>query len=324
MLIFGNFSTTQAQEDVELRRAVRRRTANLQERLQNDQLDSDGSLWWSRRSLEARLVFFLSDIVLDMICCINFFRAEAYAFGGCQLVILTFSGILQLKVGFGSTWKAIQNSLRKGLPNNVVHLLLLQEKTFEAPLSLCFQFYAAFYVNENLAAFVSLWVSMFFSIVGIANGIYIYNHLTPFDLDLLEEEEATFHNWCVFTESRNPSTSCFTTATRARVYASPRDGAPKTDPTTTTWVGLHTIKSEGRKETWTIRFRHWMKTRSFWTVLISCHHVIMSPSHLFTICKDRCGSLRWAKRAPFALFFFPWWKVKILGAAKYSGDFFFW
>ena len=189
MLIFGNFSTIQAQEDVELRRAVRRRTASLQARLQNDQLDSDGSFWWSRRSLEARLVFFFSDIVLDMICCINFFRAEAYAFGGCQLVILTFSGILQLKVGFSSTWKAIRNSLHKGLPNNVVHLLLLQEKTFEAPLSLCFQFYAAFYVNENLAAFVSLWVSMLCSIVGIANGILIYNHLTPFDLELMEEEE---------------------------------------------------------------------------------------------------------------------------------------
>ena len=187
VLILGNFSTIRAQEDVELRRAVRNRTASLQDRLQNDQLD--GSLWWSRRTLEARLCFFLSDIVLDMICCVNFFRAEAYAFGGCQLVILAFSGILQLKVGFSNTWNAIRHSLRKGLPNNVVHLLLLQEKTFEAPLSLCFQFYAAFYVNDNLAAFVSLWVSMLFSIVGIANGIYIYNHLTPFDLDLMEEEE---------------------------------------------------------------------------------------------------------------------------------------
>ena len=189
VLILGNFSTIRAQEDVELRRAVQRRTARLQESLQNDQLDLDGSLWWSKRSLEIRLVFFLSDIVLDIICCINFFRAEAYAFGGCQMVILIFSAILQLKVGFGNTWNAIRNSLRKGLPNNVVHLLLLQEKTFEAPLSLCFQFYAAFYVNENLAAFVSLWVSMLFSIVGIANGIYIYNHLTPFDLDMLKEEE---------------------------------------------------------------------------------------------------------------------------------------
>ena len=191
VLIFANFSTIQAQEDVELRRAVRTRTASLQERLQNDQMD--GSLWWSRRSLEARLLFFLSDIVLDMVCCVNFFRAEAYAFGGCQLVILAFSGILQLKVGFSSTWKAIRKSLCKGLPNNVVHLLLLHEKTFEAPLSLCFQFYAAFYLNENVAAFVVLWVSMLCSIVGIANGIYIYNHLTPFDLDLLEEEEFKSH-----------------------------------------------------------------------------------------------------------------------------------
>ena len=187
VLLFGNFSTIHAEEDVPLRRTVQRRAASLQERLRTDQLE--GSLWWSRRTLEAKLLFFLSDIVLDMICCVNFFLAEAYAFGGCQLVVVLFSGILQLKVGFGTTCKAIRNSLRKGLPNNVVHLLLLQEKTFEAPLSLFFQYYAAFYVNENLAAFASLWVSMFFSIIGIANGIYIYNHLTLLDLELMEEDE---------------------------------------------------------------------------------------------------------------------------------------
>ena len=187
VLFFGNFSTIHAEEDAQLRRSVQRRAASLRECLQNDQLD--GSLWWSRRTLEAKLCFFLADILLDVVCCVNFFLAEAYAFGGCQLVIVLFSGILQLKVGFGTTWKAIRNSLRKGLPNNVVHLLLLQEKTFEAPLSLFFQYYAAFYVNENLAAFASLWVSMFFSIIGIANGIYIYNHLTLLDLELMEEEE---------------------------------------------------------------------------------------------------------------------------------------
>ena len=187
VLLFGNFSTVHAEEDVELRRTVQRRAASLRERLRTDKLE--GSLWWSRRTLEAKLLFFLSDIVLDMICCVNFFLAEAYAFGGCQLVVVLFSGILQLKVGFGTTWKAILNSLHKGLPNNVVHLLLLQEKTFEAPLSLFFQYYAAFYVNEDLAAFASLWVSMFFSIIGIGNGIYTQNHLTLLDLELMEEEE---------------------------------------------------------------------------------------------------------------------------------------
>ena len=114
VLFFGNFSTIHAEEDVQLRRTVQRRTTRLQECLQNGQLE--GSLWWSRRTLEAKLCFFLADVLLDMVCCVNFFRGEAYAFGGCQLVIFFFSGILQLKVGFGTTWKAIRNSLRKGLP----------------------------------------------------------------------------------------------------------------------------------------------------------------------------------------------------------------
>ena len=327
VLIFGNFSTTQAQEDVELRRAVRRRSANLQERLQNDQLDSDGSLWWSRRSLEARLLFFLSDIVLDMICCINFFRAEAYAFGGCQLVILTFSGILQLKVGFGSTWKAIQNSLRKGLPNNVVHILLLQEKTFEAPLSLFFQFYAAFYVNENLAAFVSLWVSMFFSIVGIANGIYIYNHLTPFDLDLLEEEELS---------EMPPSTigvSSPSQGIQAPVALPPPPGLgftphqemvrPKQTLPPPPGLGFTPSRvKDGRKPGQFVSDTEWKQDRfgPFW------YHVTMSSCHRLTFSQFAKTDVEVSdeqKRAPFALFFFPWWKVKILGAAKYSGDFFF-
>ena len=111
VLFFGNFSTIHAEEDAQLRRTVQRRAASLRERLQNDQLQ--GSLWWSRRTLEAKLLFFLSDIVLDMICCVNFFLAEAYAFGGCQLVVVLFSGILQFKVGFGTTWKAILNSLQR-------------------------------------------------------------------------------------------------------------------------------------------------------------------------------------------------------------------
>ena len=325
VLIFGNFSTTQAQEDVELRRAVRRRSANLQERLQNDQLDSDGSLWWRRRSLEARLVFFLSDIVLDMICCVNFFRAEAYAFGGCQLVILTFSGILQLKVGFVSTWKAIRNSLHKGLPYNVVHLLLLQEKTFEAPLSLCFQFYAAFYVNENLAAFVSLWVSMFFSIVGIANGIYIHNHLTPFDLDLLEEEELS---------EIPPSTigvSSLSQGIQAPVALPPPPGLgftpemvrPKQTLPPPPGLGFTPSRvKEGRKPGQFVSDTEWKQDRfgPFWYHVTMVTNVTFSPFH--NLQRQMWKSqIFLQKRAPFALFFFPWWKVKILGAAKYSGDF---
>ena len=63
VLVCGNFSTIHAEEDAQLRRTVQRRAASLQERLRTDQLE--GSLWWSRRTLEAKLLFFLSDIVLD-------------------------------------------------------------------------------------------------------------------------------------------------------------------------------------------------------------------------------------------------------------------
>ena len=270
VLVFGNFSTIQAQEDVELRRAVRTRMACLLERLQNDQLD--GSLWWSRRTLEAKLLFFCSDIVLDMICCVSFFRAEAYAFGGCQLVILAFSGILQLKVGFSNTWKAVCESLRKGLPNNVVHLLLLHEKTFEAPLSLCFQFYAAFYLNENVAAFVVLWVSMLFSIVGIANGIYIYNHLTPFDLDLLEEEEFKSQIPPATMGLPQPNVLGFTTASHQEMVAHPKQKLP---PPPGLGFTASRVKA-GRKPGQYVSDTEW-KWRDFLLEQID----IISPCHLF-------------------------------------------
>ena len=75
---FGNFRTMQVQENSKLRRAVHRRTMQLQEKLQKGQLDN--SLWWRRRMLESKLFFFAADIVLDAVCCVNFFLAESYEF----------------------------------------------------------------------------------------------------------------------------------------------------------------------------------------------------------------------------------------------------
>lgn len=185
---FGNFRTMQVQENSKLRRAVHRRTMQLQEKLQKGQLDN--SLWWSRRMLESKLFFFAADIVLDAVCCVNFFLAESYEFAACQLVIIIFSAVLQFRTtDVRTTWKAIKNSWQTGLANNALHVILLQEKTCEAPLSLFFQFFAAFYLNEEWWTFLTLWFSMLVSILGIANGLYIRNHLTPFELETLEEEE---------------------------------------------------------------------------------------------------------------------------------------
>lgn len=140
--------------------------------------------------LESKLFFFAADIVLDAVCCVNFFLAESYEFAACQLVIIIFSAVLQFRTtDVRTTWKAIKKSWQTGLANNALHVILLQEKTCEAPLSLFFQFFAAFYLNDEWWTFLSLWFSMLVSILGISNGLYIRNHLTPFELETLEEEE---------------------------------------------------------------------------------------------------------------------------------------
>ena len=174
-----------------------------------------------------------------------------------------------------------------------------KNKTFEAPLSLFFQFYAAFYVNENLAAFVSLWVSMLFSIVGIANGIYIYNHLTPFDLDLLEEEELSEMPPSTIGVSslspRNPSTSCFTTTTWAWDDASQNRSCHHH----LGWASHHQKWSKEGNLDQFVSDTEWKQGRfgPIWyhvTIVI-----IVTIVTSFAICKDRWWeSSNWAKRAP--------------------------
>ena len=76
-----------------------------------------------------------------------------------------------------------------------MHALLVEEKTFEAPLSLFFQFGTAFYLSDNPRAFAILVCSILTSLGGIANGLYIANHLSfvdveEVDLDLCHSPQA--------------------------------------------------------------------------------------------------------------------------------------
>ena len=82
---------------------------------------------------------------------------------------------------------------------NEVHAFLLQEKTFEAPLSLFFQFSTAFYLSDNPEAFAILLCSIFTSLGGITHGLYIANHLSfvdveEVDLDLCHSPQAVIFN----------------------------------------------------------------------------------------------------------------------------------
>ena len=57
------------------------------------------------------------------------------------------------------------------------------EKTFEAPLSLFFQYFSAFYGSRSFTTFGTLMLSILTSGIGIANGLYIANHLSFTDVE---------------------------------------------------------------------------------------------------------------------------------------------
>lgn len=64
-----------------------------------------------------------------------------------------------------------------------MHTVLVEEKTFEAPLSFFYQFGTAFYLSDNLMAFAIIMLSNLTSLIGIANGLYIANHLSFVDVE---------------------------------------------------------------------------------------------------------------------------------------------
>ena len=57
------------------------------------------------------------------------------------------------------------------------------EKTFEAPLSLFFQYACAFYGSRSFTTFGTLMLSILTSGVGIANCLYMANHLSFTDVE---------------------------------------------------------------------------------------------------------------------------------------------
>lgn len=153
-----------------------------QEQLQNGNLEH--SIWFGRVALSLQLVYFLSDIVMDVVCFVSFVQTSAWAFAAVQLVIFMASGFLQMRqTNCQSFRKIIAESFNVGLPCNTLQRMFLQEKTFEAPLSLFVQFFSAFYVANDEQAFLSLFGSMALSCWGISTGLFLSNHLAIVDLE---------------------------------------------------------------------------------------------------------------------------------------------
>ena len=76
----------------------------------------------------------------DVVCFVSFVQNSAWAFAAVQLVIFMASGFLQMRrTNCQSFRKIIAESFNVGLPCNTLQRMFLEEKTFEAPLSLFVQ-----------------------------------------------------------------------------------------------------------------------------------------------------------------------------------------
>ena len=154
----------------EMQKEIQMKTKELLTQLDTGTLCSP---FWGRKNLQLKLLLFCFDILLDIWCCLQFFLTENYGFGACQCGIMILSGCVQLFIARDhSVWQEWKKSWEFGLPTNTLFTLLVAEKAFEAPLSLCLQYLSAFHLTANLRAFVSLEISMVISLVGIGEGIY--------------------------------------------------------------------------------------------------------------------------------------------------------
>lgn len=90
---------------------------------------------------ENKHTLFLRALPKDVVCFIEFLQMSLWGFAACQGVIFIVSGILQLKsIGYRKFAPIILESWNIGLPCNDLQRILVEEKTFEAPLSLFVQF----------------------------------------------------------------------------------------------------------------------------------------------------------------------------------------
>lgn len=195
----------------------------------------------------------------DINCLVSFLRSELWGFAACQSVIFIVCAFFQVRTLCSQNLqKELEDSFTVGIPTNAVLKMLLEEKTFEAPLSLFLQslgqskkcvlfaaagcsltlstylynicaphclvgtnplksfipeldhmlifnnihinnchqivhppflrYFSSFWVMKDDFSFASLWMSMFFSVLGISGGFYTASHLSIIDLEDLEDE----------------------------------------------------------------------------------------------------------------------------------------
>lgn len=80
-------------------------------------------------------------LLQDIVCVSTLFLSGSLQFAICQLLVLMVSMCLQVRqTRCGDIRQTLVESWKKGMASNALQRILLEEKTFEAPLSLFLQF----------------------------------------------------------------------------------------------------------------------------------------------------------------------------------------
>eukprot|EP00435_Cladocopium_sp_Y103_P031329 s964_g7.t3 len=192
---FGDFVLTNAQEDGDLRKAVRRRARKLEREMHLHE-----ATVVERTRAYFALSMFLFDLASDGSCIAQFILNGNFGFGACQALIVLVAGATEVWKGNPKELLLAFKEFRKtGVPSDRFLSILQAEKSLEAPLSFMLQFYSAFIIpSASEFAFANLGFSIAMSLYGISKGVYENLHLNMEDAfeaaeELTDSEPATPH-----------------------------------------------------------------------------------------------------------------------------------
>ena len=119
------------------------------------------------------LLPFLADFFLDANSLVQFIRTGNFLFALVSAAIFVMSIWQQIKQGaFHKLLSSCKESLQAGKATDDLELIMLSEKSVEAPLQLMLQWYAFIFVTSDVTAVVSNFVSVCFSFKSVADATY--------------------------------------------------------------------------------------------------------------------------------------------------------
>ena len=138
------------------------------------------------------LLPFLADFFLDANGIIQFIRTGNFLFALVSAAIFVMSIWQQIRRGaFHKLLSSCQESLQAGKATDDLELIMLSEKSLEAPLQLMLQWYAFIFVTSRVSAVFFFFFSICFSFKSVAEAVYNLVELDLFEMMLMEEESTS-------------------------------------------------------------------------------------------------------------------------------------